>query len=96
MSLHEVTPMMHPSRVALIFLLPVILVIAGCGRADEGAQTQAGHGGATVEDMHRHVEHVRLVEEAVIRGDIEGAQEPARWIAEHKESPGLQANTDSS
>jgi cytochrome c553 len=85
--------MMHRSRFALILLLPVTLVVSSCGRADDGAQVPAGHDAATVQDMHRHVEHVRLVEEAVIRGDIEGAQEPARWIAEHKESPGLQSNT---
>jgi cytochrome c553 len=85
--------MMHRSRFALILLLPLALVVSSCGRADDGAQTQGGDRAATVEDMHRHVEQVRLVEEAVIRGDIEGAQEPARWIAEHKESPGLPADT---
>jgi cytochrome c553 len=39
--------------------------------------------------MNDHFTRVRAVEEAVIRGDLEGAKEPAQWIAEHQETSGL-------
>ena len=39
--------------------------------------------------MDDHFTRVRVVEEAVIRGDLEGAKEPAQWIADHQETSGL-------
>jgi cytochrome c553 len=45
--------------------------------------------------MASHFGRVRDLEEAVIRGDLESAQEAAQWIAEHQEVAGLPAGTES-
>jgi mono/diheme cytochrome c family protein len=48
---------------------------------------------ATLEiHMADHFSHIRDVQEAIIRGDLELAKPPARWIAEHPEA-GVPANT---
>jgi cytochrome c553 len=44
--------------------------------------------------MAEHFSKVREVEEAIIRGDVEAAQSPARWIADHPELGGFPARTD--
>jgi cytochrome c553 len=45
--------------------------------------------------MAGHFGKVRELEEAVIRGDLEGAKAAAQWIAEHQETTGLPAGTES-
>jgi cytochrome c553 len=88
--------MMHPSRLAFIVILPAAVVLAGCGGgpAEESTAREAPAASAEVlEDMHEHVSRVRVVEEAVIRGDLEAAREPAKWLAEHEEPAGLPADT---
>jgi mono/diheme cytochrome c family protein len=48
---------------------------------------------ATLEThMGEHFSRIREVQEAIIRGDLEMAKPPARWIAEHPEA-GMPANT---
>jgi mono/diheme cytochrome c family protein len=42
--------------------------------------------------MADHFSHIRVVQEAIIRGDLELAKPPARWFAEHPEA-GVPANT---
>jgi cytochrome c553 len=43
--------------------------------------------------MDEHFTRIRDLEEAVIRGDVEAAKEPARWIADHQETAGLPEGT---
>jgi mono/diheme cytochrome c family protein len=44
--------------------------------------------------MSDHFTRVRAVEEAVIRGDLEGAKAPAQWIVDHQEITGLPSGTE--
>jgi cytochrome c553 len=44
--------------------------------------------------MHEHLARVTAMQEAVIRGDLEAAVEPARWIADHQETEGLPPGTE--
>jgi hypothetical protein len=41
--------------------------------------------------MTDHYSRTTTIQEAVIRGDLDAAREPARWIAEHQELAGLPA-----
>lgn len=41
--------------------------------------------------MTDHYSRATTIQEAVIRGDLDAAREPARWIAEHQELAGLPA-----
>jgi cytochrome c553 len=45
--------------------------------------------------MHEHLARVTTMQEAVIRGDLEAAVEPAKWIANHQETEGLPAGSES-
>jgi cytochrome c553 len=44
--------------------------------------------------MTDHFTKVREVEEAVIRGDVDAAHASAQWLADHQETGGLPAGTD--
>jgi cytochrome c553 len=39
--------------------------------------------------MQEHFAKIILIEQAVIRGDLEDVRAPARWLAEHEEAAGL-------
>ncbi len=41
--------------------------------------------------MDKHFVEVGLIEQAVIRGDLEAVRPPAQWIVDHQESAGLAA-----
>ena len=86
--------MAYSSRPAFIVLLFSAVALPACGGTAEreGAQTPQVTA-ETVAHMHQHFDRVRHVEEAVIRGDLEGAQEPARWLAEHQELAGAAASS---
>ncbi len=43
-------------------------------------------------DMGDHFTRVKTIEEAVIRGDLDDAREPATWLADHQESAGFASN----
>jgi mono/diheme cytochrome c family protein len=43
--------------------------------------------------MQEHFTKVREVEEAIIRGDVEAAQAPARWLADHQATIGFPPQT---
>jgi cytochrome c553 len=45
--------------------------------------------------MADHFTKVRELEEAILRGDLEGARAPAQWLAEHQAIAGLPAGTES-
>jgi mono/diheme cytochrome c family protein len=44
--------------------------------------------------MKEHFTKVREVEEAIIRGDVEAAQAPARWLADHQPTTGFPPHTE--
>lgn len=70
-----------------------LVLAAGCGKSPEPAAQQAP-AVPTAVHMAEHFSKVREIEEAVIRGDVEAAKEPARWIADHQEASGFPARTE--
>ncbi len=58
---------------------------ATTGPAAQAAQDRAGH-------MDKHFTEVALIEQAVVRGDLDAVRDPARWIFEHEEVAGLAAS----
>jgi len=93
------TPRLH-SLMFIVVFLPMVLVL-GCGGAPQPPAEQAkpAEPPAPAVDvathMHEHLARVTSMQEAVIRGDMEAAVEPARWIADHQETAGLPAGTES-
>jgi len=88
--------MIGRTRCLLFALLVLPLVIAlGCGGAQQAPVEQAkpAEPAAPAIDvakhMHEHLARVTTMQEAVIRGDIEAAVEPARWLADHQPTAGL-------
>jgi mono/diheme cytochrome c family protein len=79
--------------------LSIVLVLAGCGQSPEPPAQQTPAPAAAAPDtrahMADHFSRVREVEDAIIRGDLEAARAPALWIADHQESAGLPAHTES-
>jgi mono/diheme cytochrome c family protein len=71
--------MMRP--IALVIALTVTSVLAGAQGKPSSPQT-ADH-------MKEHYEKVRVVEAAVIRGDLDAVREPAAWLAAHESSKEL-------
>lgn len=85
-----------PRHPRLFPLVAIVLIFAACGKPPEqGAQETPQ---ATPPDvpahMADHFSKVREVEEAIIRGDVEAARTPARWIADHEETAGLPRHTE--
>jgi len=68
--------------------------VTACGRSEPPAEPEAtavDHGA----HMAEHFDQTRAMEAALVRGDLEGAQEVARWIAEHETAAGLPAGLES-
>ncbi|MCU0251344.1 MAG: hypothetical protein MUE61_14120, partial [Vicinamibacterales bacterium] len=74
------------SLILALFVLPVVIAL-GCGGgqqapAEQAKPAEAAAPAAPVVDvakhMHEHLARVATMQEAVIRGDIEAAVEPAR------------------
>jgi cytochrome c553 len=67
-------------------LIALMLLVAGCGGSTPPAEEQppAASAEPVAEHMAEHFARVREVEQAVMRGDLEAAQTPARWIVEHQ------------
>ncbi|MCX6549423.1 MAG: hypothetical protein NTY02_00185 [Acidobacteria bacterium] len=84
--------------ISLILFLPVLMVV-GCGASPQppAEQPKPAEPAKPVVDvskqMHEQLARVTVMQEAVIRGDMEAAVEPARWIADHQETEGLPAGT---
>ena len=84
--------------VTLLALVPVVLWMTACGGstqppAEQAQATAAAPGADVARHMSDHFTRVREVEEAIIRGDVDGARTPASWIADHPETTGLPADT---
>ena len=90
------------SLILALFVLPVVIAL-GCGGGQQAPAEQAKPAEAAApaapavdvaKHMHEHLARVTTMQEAVIRGDMEAAVEPARWIADHQETAGLPAGTE--
>jgi cytochrome c553 len=83
----------------LLLVLPVVIAL-GCGGGQQTPAEQAkpAEPAAPAVDvakhMHEHLARVATMQEAVIRGDVEAAVEPARWIADHQPTAGLPAGQE--
>jgi cytochrome c553 len=83
----------------IVVFLPILLVL-GCGGTPQPPPERAkpAEPAAPAVDvashMHEHLARVTAMQEAVVRGDMEAAVEPARWIADHQETAGLPAGTE--
>jgi hypothetical protein len=83
-----------------LLVLPAVIALAcGGGQQAPAEQAKAAEPAAPAVDvakhMHEHLARVTTMQEAVIRGDMEAAVEPARWIADHEETKGLPVGTES-
>ncbi|HOG27822.1 MAG TPA: hypothetical protein PLN93_01315 [Vicinamibacterales bacterium] len=84
----------------LLTLALVALIAAACGGTQQPPAEQAkpAEPAAPAADvaaaMHENLARVTVMQEAVIRGDIEAAAEPAKWIAENQPTAGLPAGQE--
>jgi hypothetical protein len=82
-------------------ILSVAFAVSACGKSTPApaeqstAATQARPSADTAARMAGHFGKVRELEEALIRGDLEAAKAAAQWIADHQETAGLPAGTES-
>lgn len=90
---------MHVSPVSLgVLSVASVIFLAGSGvppRADAGGAPAPQLTASKSEvrtHMDEHFGKASEVQAAVVRGDIAGAKDSARWIAEHQETPGLPAS----
>jgi cytochrome c556 len=82
-------------------LLPLLAVLA-CGGSQPPAEQPAPAPAPPprpitelTKEMHEQLGKVTIVQQAVIRGDLETAAVPAKWMADHQESAGFPPNTAS-
>jgi hypothetical protein len=91
--------MAHRRLVALV-ALSIAFAVAACGGsapppAEKPAASPAAQPSAdTAARMAGHFGKVRDLEEAVIRGDLEGAKAAAQWISDHQDAVGMPAGTE--
>ena len=81
---------------ALLFLLLAFVVACGSSQPPAEPAKPAEPPKPVVDTktaMHDHMSRVTIVQEAVIRGDLEAVAEPATWLANHEEAP-LPAGTE--
>jgi hypothetical protein len=77
------------------------VVVLGCGGAQQPPAEQAKPAAApppavdVSKSMHENLARLSVMQEAVIRGDVEATVEPAAWIADHQPTEGLPAGTES-
>jgi mono/diheme cytochrome c family protein len=86
----------HSSALAIVASIPLVL-IASAGPAPQGAtpDTQKVTKATTVQGhMDAHFARAREIQDAVVRGDLDGTKAPARWMADHQEVAGLPAGTE--
>lgn len=88
----------RPPIIALL-LLPLIAVLA-CGGSQPPAEKPASALPPKpitelTKEMHEQLGKVTIVQQAVIRGDLETAAVPAKWMADHQEVAGFPADTAS-
>ncbi len=89
--------MSRPLR-SFLFVALAAVVLAACRQPPgQGAQqSQAPQAGPSNVPAHMsdHFGKVREIEVAIIRGDLEAAKTPARWIADHQDMTGLPAGAE--
>jgi hypothetical protein len=84
-----------------LMILSVAFAVSACGSsapppAEQSAAAAPAQASAdTAARMDSHFGKVRELEQAVIRGDLESAKAAAQWIADHQETAGLPAGTES-
>jgi len=93
--------MLRRSRSIPVLLLVIpFLVTLACG----GSQPKAGEPAAQqapptkpvtelTKDMHERLGRVTVIQHAVIRGDLEAAAEPAKWIVDQQDTAGFPAES---
>lgn len=87
--------MSRPLRSFPLGALAIVLFCGGCGQRPEQAAQQPQTPPPNVPaHMSDHFSKVREVEDAIIRGDLDAAKPPARWLADHQEIAGLPPGTE--
>ncbi len=84
------------SRVVLpvSFLFLTLTIACGGAQAPEEQTPAAAPASAVTSHMTDHFTRVHDIEEAVIRGDLEAAAEPAKWLQSHVTMEGLPAGSE--
>ncbi len=81
--------MPSPRSLARIGVLPVLLAAAGaCALLGRSRSSLS-------QDMEGHYTRVGMVKDAVVRGDLEAARDPASWLGEHPQHPDLPQGVNS-
>ena len=92
--------MAHRRFVGLM-ILSLAFAVSACSKSapppaeQSAAAVPAQPSADTAARMDSHFGKIRELEQAVIRGDLESAKAAAQWIAEHQETAGLPAGTES-
>jgi hypothetical protein len=90
------------SLILALLVFPVVVAV-GCGGGQQAPAEQskpaepatpAAPAADVAKQMHENLARVTAMQEAVIRGDVDAAVEPARWIADHQETTGLPAGQE--
>ena len=82
------------SCTTLVIISASFAFAGACGRSEPPVEPEAAavdHGA----HMTEHFDKAREMEAALVRGDLEGAKELGRWIAEHETAAGLPAGLES-
>ncbi len=85
------------SRFALpvsFLFMSMAVACGGSGRPPAEQAPAVAPAAAVASHMSDHFSRVHEVEEAVIRGDLEAAAEPARWLQNHATMGGLPAGSE--
>jgi cytochrome c553 len=93
--------MLRRSRLVVVALFIPFFTIVACGGTPSPAEKPVAAAPATppktvtelTKDMHAQLGKVTVAQQAVIRGDLETAVEPAKWMAEHQETEGFAPDT---
>jgi len=80
--------MRRSPRLFLVVALPALVLATGCGKPAEPVQETPAAVPITPAHMAEHFSKVREVEDAIIRGDLDAAKAPARWLADHQQVAG--------
>jgi mono/diheme cytochrome c family protein len=88
----------HSSALAIVASVPLVLIAAARpapqGPPPTARQNPPAHTATLKGHMDEHFAHVRDIQDAVVRGDLEGAKASAKWIADHQEAAGLPAGAE--
>jgi len=84
------------SRVVLPVSIAFLTITIACGgsQAPEEKAPAAAPASTVMSHMTDHFTRVHDIEQAVIRGDLEAAVEPAKWLQDHVTMEGLPAGSE--